>query len=129
MLFRSSVVARTAPAAAKDVSMAGLVGTLGMLAEASGCGAVLDVAAVPRPAAASMGDWASCFPGTAFLTTDVPGAPVADAGPATTAVCGALVPGAGVQLRWPDGSLTPAVPGPVTGLGPATAHDRPGGLP
>jgi AIR synthase-related protein len=114
-----SFVARTAPASAKDVSMAGLVGTLGMLAEASGCGAVLDVAAVPRPAAASMGDWATCFPGTAFLTTDVPGAPVADAGPATTAVCGALVPGAGVQLRWPDGSLTTAVPGPVTGLGTA----------
>ncbi|QXG77645.1 AIR synthase [Modestobacter sp. L9-4] len=114
-----SFVARTAPASAKDVSMAGLVGTLGMLAEASGCGAVLDVAAVPRPAAASAGDWATCFPGTAFLTTDVPGAPVADAGPATTAVCGALVPGAGVQLRWPDGSLTTAVPGPVTGLGAA----------
>ncbi|WP_231851723.1 MSMEG_0567/sll0787 family protein [Modestobacter italicus] len=118
-----SVVARTAPAAAKDVSMAGLVGTLGMLAEASGCGAVLDVAAVPRPPAASVGDWFSCFPGTAFLTTDDPGRPVAPAGPASSAVCGELVPGAGVQLRWPDGSLTPAVPGPVTGLGPATVLD------
>jgi selenophosphate synthetase-related protein len=113
-----SVVARTAPAAAKDVSMAGLVGTLGMLAEASGCGAVLDVAAVPRPDAATIGDWFSCFPGTAFLTTDVPGARVAEAGPATTAVCGELVPGSGVRLRWPDGSLTPALPGAVTGLGP-----------
>ena len=41
-----SSVARSRPAAAKDVSMAGLVGTLGMLAEASGCGAVLDVADV-----------------------------------------------------------------------------------
>ncbi|MEU2350160.1 MSMEG_0567/sll0787 family protein [Modestobacter sp. NPDC049651] len=119
-----SVVARTAPAAAKDVSMAGLVGTLGMLAEASGCGAVLDVAAVPRPAAASAGDWATCFPGTAFLTTDVPGRPVADAGPATTAVCGELVPGSGVQLRWPDGSLTLAVPGAVTGLGPASTESQ-----
>jgi putative N-acetyltransferase (TIGR04045 family) len=117
-----SVVARTAPSAAKDVSMAGLVGTLGMLAEASGCGAVLDVAAVPRPAAASVGDWFSCFPGTAFLTTDAPGRAVAPAGPATTGVCGELVPGSGVQLRWPDGSLTPAVPGPVTGLGPASSH-------
>jgi AIR synthase-related protein len=112
-----SVVARTAPAAAKDVSMAGLVGTLGMLAEASGCGAVLDVAAVPRPSSASVGDWFGCFPGTAFLTTDVPGARVAEAGPATSAECGALVPGSGVQLRWPDGSLTPALPGAVTGLG------------
>ncbi|MQA33613.1 MSMEG_0567/sll0787 family protein [Modestobacter roseus] len=120
-----SAVARTAPAAAKDVSMAGLVGTLGMLAEASGCGAVLDVAAVPRPTVATVGDWFSCFPGTAFLTTDVPGRAVADAGPATTAVCGELVPGAGVQLRWPDGSLTPAVPGPVTGLGAATPRETP----
>ena len=41
-------VALARPAAAKDVSMAGLAGTLGMLAEASGCQAVLDVAAVPR---------------------------------------------------------------------------------
>ncbi|MGY1652407.1 MSMEG_0567/sll0787 family protein [Geodermatophilus sp. SYSU D01119] len=117
-----SVVARTAPAAAKDVSMAGLVGTLGMLAEASGCGAVLDVAAVPRPAGATAGDWATCFPGTAFLTADAPGRPVAPAGPATTAVCGELVPGSGVRLRWPDGSLTPALPGSVTGLGPATGE-------
>lgn len=112
-----SVVARTAPAAAKDVSMAGLVGTLGMLAEASGCGAVLDVAAVPRPEGATPGDWATCFPGTAFLTTDAPDRDVAPAGPATTATCGELVPGSGVLLRWPDGSTTPALPGPVTGLG------------
>jgi putative N-acetyltransferase (TIGR04045 family) len=120
-----AAVARTAPAAAKDVSMAGLVGTLGMLAEAGGCGAVLDVAAVPRPASASAGDWLTCFPGTAFLTADAPGRPVAPAGPATSAVCGELVPGAGVQLRWPDGRLTPALPGAVTGLGPATPQERP----
>ncbi|SDO61714.1 putative N-acetyltransferase, MSMEG_0567 N-terminal domain family [Klenkia soli] len=112
-----SVVARTAPAAAKDVSMAGLVGTLGMLAEASGCGAVLDVAAVPRPDAATVGDWFTCFPGSAFLTTDDAHRAVAPAGPATTATCGELVPGSGVQLRWPDGSTTPALTGPVTGLG------------
>ncbi|HLU59561.1 MAG TPA: MSMEG_0567/sll0787 family protein [Pseudonocardia sp.] len=119
-----SAVARTAPAAAKDVSMAGLVGTLGMLAEASGCAAVLDVAAVPRPDGASTGDWFTCFPGSAFLTADVPERPVAPAGPATTATCGELVPADGaaelVSLRWPDGSLTPALTGPVTGLGPAT---------
>ena len=48
--------------------MAGIVGTLGMLAEASGCAAVLDVADVPRPDAASMGDWLTCFPGFAMLT-------------------------------------------------------------
>ena len=37
------------PRAAKDVSMAGIVGTAGMLAEASGTGAELDVSAIPRP--------------------------------------------------------------------------------
>ncbi|HEY3631216.1 MAG TPA: MSMEG_0567/sll0787 family protein, partial [Jatrophihabitantaceae bacterium] len=57
------IVADTAPAAAKDVSMAGVVGTLGMLAEASGCGAVLDVADVPCPASATTADWLTCFPG------------------------------------------------------------------
>ncbi|HEX2263437.1 MAG TPA: hypothetical protein VHH52_06675, partial [Pseudonocardiaceae bacterium] len=45
-----SAVGVACPAAAKDVSMAGSPGTLGMLTEASGCRAVLDVAAVPKPA-------------------------------------------------------------------------------
>ncbi len=109
-------VARARPAAAKDVSMAGIAGTLGMLAEASGCGAVLDVAAVPRPAGASVGDWLTCFPGFAMLTA---GGPALDAGPATGAECGELVAGSGVALRWPDGELTDAVPAAVTGMGPA----------
>ncbi len=105
------------PAAAKDVSMSGLVGTLGMLAEASGCAAELDVAAVPRPAGASAGDWLTCFPGFAMLTADRPGAPVIEAGPAVSAGCGRLTEGHGVRLRWPDGELTEAVSDRVTGLG------------
>ena len=116
--------ARHRPAAAKDVSMAGLVGTLGMLAEASGTGAVLDVAAVPRPDGVGVADWFTCFPGFALLTTDEPGAPLPAAGPATGAVCGALTDTPGVRLRWPDGETTTAVAGPVTGLGPATAPER-----
>ena len=72
-----------------------------MLAEASGCGAVLDVAAVPRPAAATMGDWLTCFPGFAMLTTGTQRP--APTGPAVTAECGELVAGTGVSLRWPDG--------------------------
>jgi AIR synthase-related protein len=112
-------VAAARPAAAKDVSMAGVAGTLGMLAEASGCGAVLDVAAVPRPAGAAAGDWLTCFPGFAMLTADEPGAAAPPAGPVASAECGELVPGAGVRLRWPDGELTSALPGAVTGLGPA----------
>jgi putative N-acetyltransferase (TIGR04045 family) len=107
------------PAAAKDVSMAGIAGTLGMLAEASGCGAVLDVASVPRPPDATMGDWLTCFPGFGMLTTSFRG-PAPVAGPAVSAVCGSLVSGAGVRLRWPDGEETVVLSGAVTGLGPAT---------
>jgi selenophosphate synthetase-related protein len=107
------------PAAAKDVSMAGIAGTLGMLAEASGCGAVLDVDQVPRPAGATVGDWLTCFPGFGMITADRPGREPPPAGPATSAVCGQLVTGGGVRLRWPDGELTEVVSGGVTGMGRA----------
>ena len=112
-----SFVRRARPAAAKDVSMAGLAGTLGMLAEASGCGAVLDVARVPRPAAATAGDWLTCFPGFAMITAGGPAE--VDAGPAVTADCGELTTGRGVRLRWPDGEITGAIDAGVTGLGAA----------
>ncbi|MFD8158059.1 MSMEG_0567/sll0787 family protein [Streptomyces malaysiensis] len=112
----AGAVAAARPAAAKDVSMAGIAGTLGMLAEASGCRAVLDVAAVPRPREAAMGDWLTCFP---MLTADAPGAPPLAAGPAEGAVCGELSTGEGVGLRWPDGDITEAVTSTVTGMGPA----------
>lgn len=112
-------VAAAQPAAAKDVSMAGIAGTLGMLAEASGCAAILDVAAVPRPQDAAMGDWLTCFPGFAMLTTDRPWRPSLPAGPATGAVCGELTAGQGVGLRWPDGEITEAVTDAVTGMGMA----------
>jgi len=115
-----SVAGPVGPAAAKDVSMAGLAGTLGMLAEASGCAAELDVAAVPRPAGATVGDWLTCFPGYAMITADRAGETVPPPAPATTsAVCGRLLTGSGVRLRWPDGEYTEVVTGPVTGMGVA----------
>ncbi|MFJ1455243.1 MSMEG_0567/sll0787 family protein [Nocardia sp. N2S4-5] len=110
-------VADTAPAAAKDVSMAGMAGTAGMLAEASGVGVELDVARIPRPADTAVAEWITCFPGFAMLTTDRPGAAIGATGPATSAVCGVLTTAPGVRLRWPDGTTTTAVPGTVTGLG------------
>ncbi|MGY4921902.1 MSMEG_0567/sll0787 family protein [Streptomyces sp. 900105755] len=115
----TGAVAAAQPAAAKDVSMAGIAGTLGMLAEAGGCRAVLDVSAVPRPGGATVGDWFTCFPGFAMLTADEPGAPPLPAGPATGAVCGELTEGEGVGLRWPDGEITEAVMSTVTGMGTA----------
>ncbi len=112
-------VRRARPRAAKDVSMAGLVGTVGMLAEASGCGATLDVAAIPRPAGTEAADWLTCFPGFAMVTADARGAAPLQAGPATGAPCGTLERTPGVRLRWPDGEQTTVIAGPVTGLGPA----------
>ena len=114
-----SFVARSRPDAAKDVSMAGFVGTTGMLAEASGCAAEIDVAAVPRPDGAGVGDWFTCFPGFGMVTASRPGWRAEPAGPATTAACGRLVAGAGVSLRWPDGEVTRTVRDTVTGWGQA----------
>jgi putative N-acetyltransferase (TIGR04045 family) len=116
-MLGSVAVAR--PGAAKDVSIAGLAGTLGMLAEASGCRAVLEVAAVPRPVQATVGDWFTCFPGFGMLTADEADRPVPPAAPAVSADCGELVAGRGVMLRWPDGELTEVITDAVTGLGSA----------
>ncbi|CAN5723218.1 GNAT family N-acetyltransferase [soil metagenome] len=122
----AGIVAHTRPHAAKDVSMAGLVGTVGMMAEASGLAAEITVADVPRPTAAGTGEWFSCFPGFAMITADRPGRPVTDPGPATSHTCGALSHRAAhtplVTLRWPDGETTSAIAGTVTGLAPTTHH-------
>lgn len=113
------VVPALRPTAAKDVSMTGVVGTAGMLAEASGCRAVLDVADVPAPPAAALGDWLTCFPGFAVLSTEHAPAPGGLPDFLSTATCGRLEPGAGVGLRWPDGVVTEAVTAHVTGMGTA----------
>jgi AIR synthase-related protein len=119
------VVADAGPRAAKDVSMAGLVGTVGMMAEASGCAAEVDIADVPRPSDASMSDWLTCFPGFAMVTADERGKGVADPGPATSRSCGRFHPRPGdssrdplVTIRWPDGATTTAIRDSVTGLPP-----------
>lgn len=115
----AATVGRARPAAAKDVSMAGIVGTVGMLAEASGGGAVLDVADVPTPRLATTADWLGCFPGFAMLTADDPGAGQMSSPAATTRECGVVTSEPGVRLRWPDGEETTVVRGAVTGLGGA----------
>jgi putative N-acetyltransferase (TIGR04045 family) len=114
-----ATLVRHRPAAAKDVSMAGIVGTLAMLAEASGTGAELDVAAVPVPDGAALADWLTCFPGFALVTADRPGTPAPDASPATVASAGRLTATPGVRLRWPDGRTTVALGAAATGLGRA----------
>jgi selenophosphate synthetase-related protein len=54
-------------AAAKDVSMAGLVGSLAMLLECNGLGVTLDLDALPVPAGVPLRQWLTCFPCFAFL--------------------------------------------------------------
>jgi selenophosphate synthetase-related protein len=54
-------------AAAKDISMAGLCGTLLMMLEASGCGASVDLERVPSPSAVDPVRWLTAFPSFGFL--------------------------------------------------------------
>ncbi len=113
-------VARARPTAAKDVSMAGIVGTVAMLAESSACGAVLDVAAIPTPTGAATADWLTCFPGFGMVLA---GATIDAPAPATHASIGSLRAGGGVELRWPDGVRTPALSSTIVGLGPAAPEE------
>ena len=54
-------------AAAKDVSMAGLVGSAAMLLECNRLGVTLDLDALPVPSGVSLEQWLCCFPCFAFL--------------------------------------------------------------
>lgn len=53
--------------AAKDVSMAGLVGSLAMLLEPGRLGVTLDLDVLPVPDGVPLADWLACFPCFAFL--------------------------------------------------------------
>lgn len=63
------LAASGAAAAAKDISMAGLVGSLAMLLEWGPFGVELDLDAVPRPAGVGPAEWLTCFPSFGFLLT------------------------------------------------------------
>ena len=54
-------------AAAKDVSMAGLVGSLAMLLECNRLGVLLDLDGLPVPAGVTLDRWIMCFPCYAFV--------------------------------------------------------------
>jgi selenophosphate synthetase-related protein len=59
--------------AAKDISMAGLVGSLAMLLEHSRLGVSVDLDVLPRPAAVPLDAWLRCFPSFGFLLCVPPG--------------------------------------------------------
>ncbi|MFW7267204.1 sll0787 family AIR synthase-like protein [Gluconacetobacter sp. Hr-1-5] len=58
--------------AAKDISMAGILGTAVMLAECSRIGVTVDLEAIPRPDGAPMERWLGAFPSYGYLLTARP---------------------------------------------------------
>ncbi len=58
--------------AAKDVSMAGLFGSLAMLLEPTRCGVTIDLGDVPVPDDVTFEQWSTCFPCLAFLVCSPP---------------------------------------------------------
>lgn len=58
--------------AAKDISMAGLLGTALMLAECSRIGITIDLEAIPRPEGAPVERWLGAFPSYGYLLTARP---------------------------------------------------------
>jgi uncharacterized protein len=63
----SHIASTGACVAAKDISMAGLVGSLAMLLEWSRLGVTVDLTRVPCPAGVAMPAWLTCFPAYGFL--------------------------------------------------------------
>ncbi|MGH2719558.1 MAG: AIR synthase related protein [Actinomycetota bacterium] len=58
--------------AAKDVSMAGILGSLAMLLEPTGSGATVDLTRIPRPPGVALSQWLVVFPTFAFLLCCAP---------------------------------------------------------
>ena len=53
--------------AARDVSMGGIVGTLIMILENSGVGALIDLEAIPQPEHLPLDLWLTCFPSFGYI--------------------------------------------------------------
>lgn len=108
----AEVAERGWAAAAKDVSMAGLLGSLGMLLECNRLGVTVDLAKLPVPDAVSLEAWLNCFPCFSFLLCVPTGAESACAaaferrGLATAAL--GVLDGTG-QLRLASGTETATV--------------------
>ncbi len=68
----AELAASGAAVAAKDVSMAGLVGSLAMLLEPNRLGVDVDLDVLPVPDGVGLVEWLGCFPCFAFLLTCPP---------------------------------------------------------
>lgn len=58
--------------AGKDISNAGIIGTIGMMLEASGKGAVISIDAVPKPAGMELVTWLKMYPSYGFVLSVSP---------------------------------------------------------
>jgi selenophosphate synthetase-related protein len=56
----------------KDISMPGTIGTLGMMLEVAGTGAIIDIGKVPKPEAVPLHEWLKVNPGFGYLLTTHP---------------------------------------------------------
>ena len=119
--------------AAKDISMAGVVGTALMLLECSAVGGVIDLDAIPRPDHVPLARWLTAFPSFGYLVSVRPDRTAAvterfaERGIAAVRI-GGLDAGRAVRMR--DGTGAEAVvwdfaAGPLIGCG----RDGPGATP
>jgi selenophosphate synthetase-related protein len=53
--------------AARDISNAGIIGTIAMLAENSKCGANINLDKIPKPPSVEMKEWLEIYPGYGFI--------------------------------------------------------------
>ncbi|KRE36434.1 sll0787 family AIR synthase-like protein [Paenibacillus sp. Soil724D2] len=58
--------------AARDISNAGILGTIAMLAENTGCGAVVQLDRIPKPDEVDLERWLNMFPGYGFIVSADP---------------------------------------------------------
>ena len=76
LLFRLEtmplIAERGLACAAKDISNAGILGTLSIMMENSGKGAVVDLNAIPAPAGLEWFDWLVCFQSFSFVLAAAP---------------------------------------------------------
>ncbi len=63
---------------AKDVSNAGILGTLAMLLEVSNAGGLVDLDRIPMPEGADIVQWLKCYPACGFVCTAEDGEDVAE---------------------------------------------------
>ena len=116
-------------AAAKDISMAGTVGTAAMLAECSGVGARIDLGAVPRPEGVDPFRWLATFPSYGYLLATAPrDTPAVLARFAARGIAAARIGGieAGTRLRVAEGRAEAVVwdfaAEPLTGCAAGPRH-------